>query len=513
MKALPKPNLRINTLANYVGTGVLVFLSLLTVPFFLNYLGAEAFGLIGFLLVLQNVFAVFDLGFSQLVSRQIAKARADDDFVALIELLKSVEFYFLFFLLGISILGIFFSNWFANFWFGSKNLELALIENSLITMLVVIGIQSFIRLYRMGILGSEAQVWVSFVSISFGILRYLGSLVFVVYISQNIFHYFLFQLAVLCLEAMTYAFRLYFILPVQKKIVPRFSWRTLKEELPLSISLCLASLIWGITSQYDKLLMSSVLTLEHFGFFTIITLLASGSIYIALPIRQAVQPRITRLLAENNEQEAITLYRKASHYALLLSSVLVSFLCFFGDEVIFIWTRDETATEFIKPLLTIFCLGGLYYAPQTILVGLKVAYGKLKTHLITNALFLSCQLPILFYIASFYSIFEFGLAWFVLRTIFFFTWSLLLHNSVSHSLHPEWLFKDSIPTISSIFITAFCLKQLVSVDLIAPVYAHFFIFLFVFSAIALAGAITSHFTWSEVRRLYRSNDYGSNEST
>ena len=166
-----------------------------------------------------------------------------------------------------------------------------------------------------------------------------------------------------------------------------------------------------------------------------------------------------------------------------------------GDEVIFIWTGDETATEFIKPLLTIFCLGGLYYAPQAILVGLKVAYGKLKTHLITNALFLSCQLPILFYIASFYSIFEFGLAWFVLRTVFFFTWSLLLHNSISNSLHPEWLFKDSIPTISSIFITAFCLTQLISIDLTAPVYAHLFIFLFAFSAIALAGAITSHFTW------------------
>ena len=90
-----KPDLRTNTLANYIGTGALIFLSLVTVPYFLKHLGAEAFGLIGFFLILQNIFSILDLGFSQLIGRQIAKARAEDGFGLLIELLKSIEVYFL----------------------------------------------------------------------------------------------------------------------------------------------------------------------------------------------------------------------------------------------------------------------------------------------------------------------------------------------------------------------------------------------------------------------------------
>ena len=60
--------------------------------------------------------------------------------------------------------------------------------------------------------------------------------------------------------------------------------------------------------------------------------------------------------------------------------------------------------------------------PQTILVGLKVAYGDLKHTLLPAPFFLCIQIPILFYIASFYSMWIFGSAWLALKTIFFF-WS------------------------------------------------------------------------------------------
>ena len=63
--------------------------------------------------------------------------------------------------------------------------------------------------------------------------------------------------------------------------------------------------------------------------------------------------------------------------------------------------------------------------------------------------------------------------------IFFLVWSYLVHRSVSKSLHKEWLFKDTAPTIFSIFVVAFCINQFISISAVESIYVQFSIFLII----------------------------------
>src|SRR5882724_11477490 len=65
--------LAVNVVANLVGQGWSVLLSLVVVPLYLRLLGIEAYGLIGFYVMLQGLAQVLDLGLSPTMNREMAR--------------------------------------------------------------------------------------------------------------------------------------------------------------------------------------------------------------------------------------------------------------------------------------------------------------------------------------------------------------------------------------------------------------------------------------------------------
>ncbi len=66
-------SLKKNTIANFIGLGYTTIIGIVVLPFYLQYLGAEAFGLIGFFIALQAWLQLFDMGTSPMLSRQAAQ--------------------------------------------------------------------------------------------------------------------------------------------------------------------------------------------------------------------------------------------------------------------------------------------------------------------------------------------------------------------------------------------------------------------------------------------------------
>src|SRR2546428_5585016 len=65
--------LKQNILANLVGQAWSVLLSLALIPFYIKFLGVEAYGLIGFYVMLQGILQVLDLGLSPTMNRELAR--------------------------------------------------------------------------------------------------------------------------------------------------------------------------------------------------------------------------------------------------------------------------------------------------------------------------------------------------------------------------------------------------------------------------------------------------------
>src|SRR5690606_28568137 len=71
--------LRTNLMANFVGAGWSGAVQLAATPIFIDLLGMEAFGLIGFFLAIQMALQALDLGFSATVNRELARYSAQSD--------------------------------------------------------------------------------------------------------------------------------------------------------------------------------------------------------------------------------------------------------------------------------------------------------------------------------------------------------------------------------------------------------------------------------------------------
>lgn len=86
-------------------------------PFYLKYLGAEAYGLVGFFTMLMSWMALLDLGLSTTLARETAKLK--DKINGLYELKKitiSVEVFFI--VISIIIFSVIFfgSGWISTYW-------------------------------------------------------------------------------------------------------------------------------------------------------------------------------------------------------------------------------------------------------------------------------------------------------------------------------------------------------------------------------------------------------------
>ena len=71
-----RPSLKLNILASYASQIYLVVISIAILPVYMKYMGAEAYGLVGFFAMLQGLFNLLDFGLTPTISRQTAQYNA-----------------------------------------------------------------------------------------------------------------------------------------------------------------------------------------------------------------------------------------------------------------------------------------------------------------------------------------------------------------------------------------------------------------------------------------------------
>ena len=84
--------LKSNLIANWIGQGWIALMGIAFVPLYIKYLGIEAYGLIGFFILLQNGLSIFDMGMSPTLTREMARFTGTEDNTKEIrKLLRSIE--------------------------------------------------------------------------------------------------------------------------------------------------------------------------------------------------------------------------------------------------------------------------------------------------------------------------------------------------------------------------------------------------------------------------------------
>ena len=435
-----------NAIANYVGLGYITIIGIVILPLYLQYLGREAFGLVGFFLALQAWIQLLDMGLSPMLSRQTARTRGSgSSFLELKKLLRSIEILILVLALVATSTIISSSGWIANDWLKIENIPLSKVTICITLMAGIVGLQFFRYLYVGGIQGMEKQVLLNVINILIATLRYLGALLLIKLVSQDVVIFFWYQLGVGAVEFVVLIFVYYGLMPTTKKVQIRFYWSSLKPILPFSLGIAYATAIWMAVTQIDKVVLSKVLTLSDYGYFTLVAVVSAGIMKMTSPLSQALLPRMTNYLAQQKEREMLILYRKSTQLMAVVMAPVTGIVAFFSTELLWAWTGDKMAAEWAGPVLFWFALGNGLLAIGAFQYYLQFAHGKLRMHLIFNTVSAFIQIPIVIYTAIVYGAIGVAVAWFTLRLLTFFLWTPIVHRIFAPGMHWSWLLKDVAP--------------------------------------------------------------------
>lgn len=438
--------LKTNIIANYLGTGYNLLIGIIILPLYLGYMGAEAYGMVGFFTLMQVWLNILDLGLSQTLNRQAASASVSG-YQHFVSVLRSFELIFC--VLAIITISVVFlaSSWMATNWFQADVLTASDIRHALQIMGVIIALRWQTALYRSGILGFEYHVWNNLVSTAYASFRFIGSLMLVAFVSNDILHFFYYQLLLAIIEFIVLRFKLYRILPTNLDWRWQFDLPAVRKVAPFALGVAYSAALWVAVTQLDKLVLSTLLPLEQFGYFSLVTVICSGLLHITFPVSVVIQPRLTALVSQGKTAEMQLLYRRATRFVAGISGAAVVVMVVYAEPLLFAWTGDLNAARWGAPVLIGFALGNAMLTLGTFQYFLQFAYGRMRLHVVGSTIAAVLQVPIIFYAAVNYGATGAGIAWFSFRSLFFLIWPPIVHHRFAPGLHWRWLLSDIFPAI------------------------------------------------------------------
>ena len=313
-------SLRLNILASYASQIYLIVISIAILPIYMKYMGAEAYGLVGFFAMLQGLFALLDFGLTPTISRQTAQYNAGA--VAALEfrqLFRSLSIIFAFIASVGGGLLFYFNTYIAEHWLKIENLTIADVLFCLQIMAICVALRWMTGLYRGVISGFERIVWLSMSNILIATLRFPGVLLYMYYAGFTVKSFFVFQLIVALFEFFLLAAKAYKLLPtLDKKREIGWSLQPVKPLLGFALTIAFTSSIWVLLTQLDKFILSGILALSEYGYFTLAVLVAGGVLQIGAPISAAIMPRMARLYGEQNHVELKAIYIGATEFVAVI---------------------------------------------------------------------------------------------------------------------------------------------------------------------------------------------------
>ena len=448
-------------LTNFISQIYVAVIGIVMLPFYVKYMGVEAYGLVGFFVMLQAWFQLLDMGLTPTMARETARFQGNgSSALGLRHLLRSLEGVFL----CVALLGAVFlisgADRIAEHWLKLDQLPRDEAANAIKLMALVMVLRWMGELYRGVITGFERMVWLGGFNASIATVRFVLVIPFFIWVGSSVGEFFFFQLCVALMEAMLLTHKAYALLPVIPAGSTRWSWRPLRRVMGFSLVMASATVVWVSVSQTDKLLLSGLLSLADYGWFTLAVMAAGGVLMLANPIVAVLMPRLTVLHAQGDETRLLSLYRQATQWVGLLAWPACGILAWQAERVLWIWTGDAQLAVQAAPTLCLYALGNGAMALGAFPYYLQFAKGQLRLHLLGTVLFVLVLLPCLVWATGRFGAVGAGWTWLTVNIVYFALWVPVAHARFAPGLHAQWLLNDVVPIAAMAFAAALASRWL-----------------------------------------------------
>ncbi|RYY71323.1 MAG: hypothetical protein EOO13_03580 [Chitinophagaceae bacterium] len=459
-RILHTTSLKANIAANFLGNGFASLIALLFVPIYLKYIGGEGYGLIGIFASLQVVLSLLDSGLSTTLNKELARLSMISGMQQRMRnMVKTLGGIYWIAATVAGLIALVLSPLLAKYWVNPKELSVETVTQAFMLLSVSVIFQFLTGFYSGGLLGLQRQVMLNVQKIIFALLKSFGALIILAYFSRSVLSFFAWNLTITIIQSIVTRYTVWAYLPKQhsKDIFDRQEIKAVWKFTTGMMGITLTAILF---TQIDKIILSKILSLEAFGYYSIACTLGLMIFQITGPITQSYFPKLSAAVNFPNTEEIKRIYHQGCQMVSVIVVPVTATFIFFSKELIFIWTKSPVVTEHTWLITAVYAYGSGLNAYMTLPYLLTLSYGWTKLGIYQNMIFLILFIPLIIFLSLDYGALGGALAWASINTLYFFITPHLIHGKLLKGEVYKWYWEDTIKPMLAGVIVVGLLKYL-----------------------------------------------------
>ncbi len=412
------------------------------IPLYIGFMGVESYGLIGIFATIQGVIVIFDIGINATLTREMARLSAHPGSEQeMRNLVRSLELIYWGMAVLIGIVIIIISPFIAHHWVKAGQLAPHTIEQALRIMGLAMALQWPASFYTGGLIGLQKQVLLNIINACISTFRGVGAVLVLWLIAPTIQAFFSWQIIISIINTFVLAFFLWRRLSrtgkkaVFKKQLLTGVWRFAAEMSGIGI-------LATILTQLDKIILSKMLTLEMFGYYTLAGVIAMSLYRLIGPVFTAIYPILTQLVSLSDREGLKQLYHKSCQFMSVLILPVTVVIALFSYEILYIWTQDPVTAGETHVLVSFLICGTAFSGLMNIPYALQLAHGWTRPGLYINLISTILIVPLIIFLTGRYGAIGGASAWVILNCGCFLIAIPIIHHRLLPRENCRWYWQD-----------------------------------------------------------------------
>ncbi|MFH1706575.1 MAG: oligosaccharide flippase family protein [Planctomycetota bacterium] len=407
--------LKRNIAANFGGSVWTGLMGLVFVPLYIHFMGIEAYGLIGIFAALVASLGLLDMGLSNTVNREMARLAVQPDrSQEMRDLVRTLEIPYWLVGLLIAVVVVCASPLIAYHWVKVEKLTPHSVQTGIMIMGLALAFQWPIAFYSGGLMGLQRQVLLNSINAVMATFRGLGAVLVIWLVSPTVEAFFSWQIIVSAVHIGLVVFYLRRSLP-HAAGSQRFRRELLVKIWRFAAGVTGITVLATILMQLDKVILSRMLSLEMFGYYTLAYVIAMTLTRFVVPVFSAAYPRLTNLVALGATVEIKELYHKSAQLVSVLVLPVALVVAFYSKEILLLWTQDPAAAGHTHVLVSILVIGTALNGLMHIPYALQLAHGWTRLTFLVNLVSVLVLAPLMIILARSYGAVGAASVWVILN--------------------------------------------------------------------------------------------------
>jgi O-antigen/teichoic acid export membrane protein len=446
--------LKKNISANLIGNIWQVAMGLVFIPLYIKFMGVESYGLVGIFSALLVLSGLLDMGLSGTLNREMARLSVLPGSEQTIRnLVRTLEIIYWVIAIIIGIIIVALSPFIAHHWVNADKLTPQVIENAISIMGIAIALQLPAGFYIAGLVGIQCQIILNVVAVGISTMRGAGAVLVLWLISPTIQSFFSWQIIVSATYTILLAKFFWERLPLSGNR-PVFQKHLLKGIWRFAAGIGGSTILAIILAQMDKIILSRMLSLEMFGYYTFASTLAMSPLRLAGPLYTGLYPRLTQLVSLQSENGLKSFYHKSSQFMAVMILPLSIIVALFPYEIILLWTQNQTTAENTHVLITILICGAAIKCLTYIPNALQWAFGWTRLSFFKNLIAVILIVPLMIYMTNHYGATGAACAWLLLNIGFILLEIPIMHRILLQKEKWRWYWQDVLIPLATVLVIA-----------------------------------------------------------